>query len=313
MSLRYLLAFGLVIGYGQIIANESLAQYNQPAYQYPQYKQQPMMNGPTTGPGMYQAAARMRQDQAMQPRAPMVEAPVYQAPQNGFTAPPPLAPSMVAPNYDQGGCDACSGGSQVGNDYFGCGDACCEADACCESDRYLRVFGGWNWLQDMELAFQTAQRGRVGFNDGWAIGGAIGKYMTENVRRELEFTYRNNTAESIFTPAPVPIDGLLNCYSLMGNLVYEMPGLQIAGLKPYFGGGLGVAYVDGEFGGFGTIDDTVFAYQGFFGVDRKLSGGAKLFAEYRYFATSEVDIEGPFPSSDEYEANNLFFGLQLSR
>lgn len=330
MSIRSLLAISCCL----IVANESLAQYQQPAYQYPQFQQQPMMNAAVNAPGMYQAAARMRQDQAMQPPAPMMQAPVYQAPQNGFTAPPQLAPSMVAPScgsdymghgscgcgggngyqgYDQGGCDSCAGGSQVGQDYFDCDASGCGASAECGCGRYLRVFGGWNWLQDVILQIQTAQQFRLGFNDGWAIGGAIGQYMTENSRRELEFTYRHNTIDGVLTPTPLPLDGHLNCYSLMGNLVYELPRLQIAGLKPYIGGGVGVAYVDGEAVGFGTVDDTVFAYQGFFGVDRQLSGQAKLFAEYRYFGTSEFDIEGPFPSTDEYQANNLFFGLQLNR
>jgi opacity protein-like surface antigen len=312
------------------MGGESFAQY-EPYTQYQQHQtnysnQQPVMVGQNrmaqpSYPQMLHASHRMRQDQAVaQPRQPMMmEAPVYQqaAPQ---TAAPPLVPSMTAPtcgaNNDPGcGCADSYCGNQVGGDYFSgsCGDECC--NSCC-SDRYLKVFGGWNWLQDLDTNFQTAAQtpGRLSFNDGWAIGGAIGKCMTQNSRRELEFTYRNNTADSISIPAILPVTGVINCYSLMGNLVYDLQGLTVAGFKPYVGGGLGVAYVDGSFalGGI-TIDDTVFAYQAFAGVDRQLSARAKLFAEYRYFGTSEVEIGGFPPTADEYQANNLFFGLQLNR
>jgi opacity protein-like surface antigen len=206
-------------------------------------------------------------------------------------------------------------GQGVGANYFGgsnCG-SCNDAYGC--SDRYFRVFGGWNWLQDMDVNFQsTSGTDRATFNDGWAIGGAFGKYITQNTRRELEFTYRNNTPDVIFIPGPAPVDGVVNCYSIMGNLIYEMPGLQAGGFKPYFGGGLGIAFVEGEMGGGAiTIDDTAFAYQGFVGVDRQLNASTKFFAEYRYFGTSDIDIIAFIPTTDRYQTNNLFFGLQFSR
>jgi opacity protein-like surface antigen len=304
MSIRILLTMGCSL----IMASESLAQYNQPTPQYQHYQQQPNMNGPAT----YHASARLRQDQAVtqatQPRATVMEAPVYQAPQAGNAVPPPLVPSMVAPSYNQG----IPNGNQVGQNYLDSSDGCCEGETSCGPDRYLRLFGGWNVLEDVEFALQSAQQGEASFNDGWAIGGAIGQYRRENIRGELEFTYRNNTVDSVLTPSPAPLDGLINCYSPMGNLVYES-GMQMGGFKPYFGGGLGIAFLTGELVGFANIDDTVFAYQGFIGVNRQLSSEAKLFAEYRYFATSEFDIDGLVSTSDEYQASNLFFGLQLSR
>jgi opacity protein-like surface antigen len=213
-------------------------------------------------------------------------------------------------NFQNRSCD-----QNVGANYFGgsnCGDSC---DPCGCSDRYFRVFGGWNWLQDMDVNLQSTAGGdRATFNDGWAIGGAFGKYITERTRRELEFTYRNNTPDAVMVPGPVPVDGVINCYSIMGNLIYELPGLQAGGFKPYFGGGLGIAFVEGEMGGGAiTIDDTAFAYQGFFGVDRQLNASTKLFAEYRYFGTSDIDIMAIVPTTDNYQANNLFFGLQWSR
>jgi opacity protein-like surface antigen len=326
MSRTFFAAIGCCI----MLASEGSAQYQQPVYS-PQG--QPLRTWSGVGGATQNFYGQTLPNVQTQPTTSLsrASAPIRQDQASGNPTQAQMAPAMGAPRCDmndqgyRAGCQSCdhpgnfqnstSSCDGVGSNYFAqnqCGTGC---DSCGGCDRYFRVFGGWNWLQEMDVNFQSTAGGdRATFNDGWAIGGAFGKYITERTRRELEFTYRNNTPDAILVPGPVPVDGVINCYSIMGNLVYELPGMQLGGFKPYFGGGLGIAFVDGNLAGDDmTIDDTAFAYQGFVGVDRQLSAQTKMFAEYRYFGTSSIEIDAFVPLTDNYQTNNLFFGLQFSR
>ncbi len=186
--------------------------------------------------------------------------------------------------------------------------------------RYFRVFGGWNFLDDMEAALGTAAApADFEFRDGWVIGAAIGDYVSCNLRRELEFTYRHNSGDTAYIGRqPIgDIDGSIQAYSVMGNLVYELNNLNLAGFRPYTGGGIGIAFVDGNFNVLGdnySIDDAAFAYQVFGGVDRQISHNARAFVEYRYFGTSDIEIVGPVATTeDKYVAQSLLFGIHFQR
>jgi len=191
---------------------------------------------------------------------------------------------------------------------------------CCPS-RYLRVFAGWNVLENQrDIPFGTAnQTMDVDFRTGWGMGGAIGKYMTPNLRRELETAYRHNSGDTASMNGNVmgDVDGNVRAYSGMGNLIYDFNQVPLAGFTPYIGGGIGVGVVEGNFSGGGenfTIDDTVFAYQGIAGVQRSLNCNVKMFAEYRFFGTDKVDVVGTNSTSrHNYAAHNVFLGFQFQR
>lgn len=228
------------------------------------------------------------------------------------TAPNPMPiTSALAGNSGSGSCD--SGCAAP----VGCAPACGD---CCP-DRTLRVFGGWNLLENMDVAIGAqAIPAELDFNPGWAMGGAIGKYITCNLRRELEFTYRHNTPAAVQFPgggSDDDIEGSIRAYSVMGNLVYEAPQLRLGQFQPYVGTGLGVGVVDANMPYAGdnyTIDDTAVAYQGFLGFQRDIGCRAKFFAEYRMFGTDDVDIVGPTATTrDNYLAHNILFGLQINR
>jgi len=179
-----------------------------------------------------------------------------------------------------------------------------ETDACCASGQEegcynLRVFGGWNFLG-----------GDRDFNRGWALGGAVGRSISNHGRVELEFTYRHNAGDQT-----AGVVGNLNSYSLLSNYIHEMKQLQLAGFTPYIGGGVGVSLINGSFQDNMlplSVDDPAFAYQGIAGVAKKISRRAEIFGEYRYFGTTRVDFSGPFSSERAaYSAENVLIGLQL--
>jgi len=232
-----------------------------------------------------------------------------------ITAPiPPINPMPISSALSAG-CDSPNCGT-------GC-DTGCAPSVCCDGcpDRFLRVFGGWNQVENMDVALGTAGiPAELEFNPGWALGTAIGKYMTPNLRRELEFTYRHNTPDSVqFGGGNFDDDiaGNLRAYSVMANLVYELPNLRIGQFQPYLGTGIGLGVIDANLvhgADNYTIDDAAVAYQGFVGFQRDVSARAKLFAEYRMFGTDKVDVVGPLVTTREnYLAHNILFGIQISR
>lgn len=226
--------------------------------------------------------------------------------------------SLENPTMQRTGCK-----SNCNEGYFSpeqCAGKC--YNNCCFDDcgRYFRAFGGWNWLDSLETEAGNPQvPGVAESNDGWGMGTAIGKYITPLVRRELEFSYRHNSAAEIGFPmlAPIPLDGNVRSYSIMGNLIRELNIGNQWRLTPYVGGGVGIVFVDGNMTGGGddyVIDATAFGYQGLAGVGRQIGARTTAFAEYRYLGTSNIDIAGPAATTaDRYSAHNLFFGLQFHR
>ena len=88
--------------------------------------------------------------------------------------------------------------------------------------------------------------------------------------------------------------------------------LKIGKSTLYTGGGIGAIYGDIHLVSPppSASDDTAFAYQGIFGVDRELRNGMKGFVEYRYLA-AEFDFDDG--DDFDYDAQNLFFGVEFRR
>ncbi|HMO15323.1 MAG TPA: outer membrane beta-barrel protein [Pirellulaceae bacterium] len=227
--------------------------------------------------------------------------------------------TLDEPVADQAQHQAANHHPHVGENYFGhngCGHSC---DSCYSCDtgcacRYARFFGGWNLADDMGATLGTAQLpGEVSFNEGWLLGTALGVQFGRNWRREIEFTYRHNSGDqTLFGGQAIgPVDGSIQAYSLMGNLVYEMNNLNLGALRPYVGGGIGIVFVNANLNtimGPLAINDTTGGFQGFTGVERQISSNARAFAEYRYFLTSRIS-----GTDDNYAAHGIIFGLHFSR
>jgi opacity protein-like surface antigen len=64
-----------------------------------------------------------------------------------------------------------------------------------------------------------------------------------------------------------------------------------------------------------VLDDgkTVFAYQGIAGVNDAITDNLSLNAEYRYFATADVDVQSGTVKSDvEYRTHNILAGARYT-
>jgi OOP family OmpA-OmpF porin len=152
---------------------------------------------------------------------------------------------------------------------------------------YLGGGGGVNLKRDADV-------GRINdtieFDLGW-IGLARGGYDYGNGwRTELELGFRDNDVDKV---DGVNGSGSVNNLDMMIDVLYEFETGTM--FRPYLGIGLGgsrVSYDGVSPIGNSRIDDAdwVFAYQGIAGTNIEVTPNVAFFADYRYLATDEPDL-----------------------
>ena len=134
---------------------------------------------------------------------------------------------------------------------------------------------------------------------------AIGRRIRRRVRAEYELSYRNATFDEAglllngVDQGSTNLDGQLNIYRSMGNLLFDLnPGGRF---NAYFGGGLGVGFVDLDATEPTTpitarLQGSSWMYQGIFGISGKINQRAELFVDYRYFGTDSIEFDAGTPA-----------------
>jgi outer membrane protein OmpA-like peptidoglycan-associated protein len=158
---------------------------------------------------------------------------------------------------------------------------------------YAAIEGGAGWVGGEQLFQATATTGVIGasatydagFDTGWAVFGTLGYAFTNNFRAELEVGYRHNEIESLRELAPVattlPSDGDLSEFTVMANLLYDIP--LGSRLMLTVGAGVGADQANLDIAALGFDDDEwVFAYQGIAGLSYAIGDQTQLFVNYRY-------------------------------
>jgi hypothetical protein len=238
-----------------------------------------------------------------------------------------------------GGCGDCGGG--CGGD---CGGGGCGCDSCCQtSDRYFSLFGGWNDFSDLSAEASiagtqipaTQATADIGTDDGYLLGGAIGRRISCHLRGEFDATYRNNSLTDITVNATTTgaqtnvlntaIDGRVNMYTSMTNLYWDF-GQDCSAFRPYVGIGAGVAFFDVEAQATGVnvgLDTSSAAFQGIIGASWKTQNCTEWFAEYRVLEADEPELgvqfddgagnAGQVNANLNIQANSAVFGIRFSR
>ncbi len=187
-----------------------------------------------------------------------------------------------------------------------------------DGQTYVTVQGGVAQQEGHDFITGGGAKVETEMKDGYVVVGAIGRQYG-NIRAELEGSYRANDVDSHKVGAATLAGsrGETTVLAGMGNLYYDIP--TGGALTPYLGVGAGVAEV--EFENYGTnatgtvLDDsdTTFAYQGMAGLNYALNGNLSLNAEYRYFATSDAEVQSGTRTSDvEYQAHNIIAGARYT-
>lgn len=118
----------------------------------------------------------------------------------------------------------------------------------------------------------------------------LGYGYSNNLRSELELSYRKNDIESVGTSSG---SGDFTTITPMLNLMYDFKGM--GAWTPYVGAGVGMAHIDIDGarpvdGVTASGDEWAWAYQGIAGVGYQLNNNLGLFADYRFLDTSEVNF-----------------------
>ena len=122
---------------------------------------------------------------------------------------------------------------------------------------YVSLFGGVSWLEKVKTDYQfdgntLNYEANTDTDIGFIVGGAAGTHLTDDLRVELEVAYSENKGDSIdFTNgggAQTEYDGYskFGILTFMANIWYDVPLSEE--LKPYIGGGAGVAIIDANVG-----------------------------------------------------------------
>lgn len=185
---------------------------------------------------------------------------------------------------------------------------------------YVSGYFGGNEADDADIRVGGFATGDVGYSDGYAFGATAGFSPFENIRGEAEFAYRENDV------------GLLNgggnnggdvsSWALMVNGFYDFDDIGRSldlgtAITPYVGGGIGLASVswNGVTDGgapFADDDTLLFAYQLGGGLAIGLFDEWSLSLDYRYFATTdpELDLVGGGSFETEYQNHTVSIGVR---
>ena len=175
---------------------------------------------------------------------------------------------------------------------------------------YLSLGGGITLPTDSDFSGAVISTS-ADLDAGWVGSGAIGYKFSNDIRAEFELSNRSSDVDAL--SAASNGSGEIGVGSAMGNVLYNFRGESA--FTPYLGLGIGLASVDVDgvqpVGGSVLDDsDSVFAYQGIVGLGYRLGGRTQLFADYRYFATSDSSLSTRANVSvdSDYADHTFFFG-----
>jgi len=186
---------------------------------------------------------------------------------------------------------------------------------------YVTVIAGY-----LDLQTQSVGGLELEYDDGFAVGGALGRRINRFLRLETEYLYRENDFEGLADATGVGTTSIgdLTSHTVMVNGFLDLP-IGNGRIVPYIGAGAGVSGIDSELvqqsdSGLNDFEvgnfDSTFAFQWMAGVSVRTIANAEFFAEYRYFEANDpsfdlITLTGSSVVDAEYANRNVFIGLRM--
>ncbi len=193
---------------------------------------------------------------------------------------------------------------------------------------YVGAFGGATWFTENGADFTyenggPSEDGEISLDTdtGFLVGGVLGyNWAGTGLRTELELSYSqanldgfdvdwDNGNVQVIDP---DFDGDVSVTYLFGNLWYGFGDmLNMGGISPYIGGGLGVGFVNIDIDSIGGVDldasgdETGFAYQLGGGLMWNLADNVALDLGYRWRGVMLEDYE------DDLNSHNVLLGINF--
>ncbi len=170
-------------------------------------------------------------------------------------------------------------------------------------DFYVEYSAGGSYVPNQRLVNANPStvniEGRTDGSFGFNFGGAIGKRVHENIRGELQLSYRQNEVDRMPIKAQrPPAQGNIGLLAIMANGYFDYD-LGI-GIVPYVGAGIGwgrlAVDVKNKSDFAGPLqtnvegNDSVFAWALMIGGFYPISESIDLSLGYRYIATTDADV-----------------------
>jgi outer membrane protein OmpA-like peptidoglycan-associated protein len=159
-----------------------------------------------------------------------------------------------------------------------------------DKGNYVSFGAGWNYQQN-NVFKSGLGRDQTDFDSGYVGTVAIGHAWGQNMRTELEGSYRHNDISSIKGTGATGGSGDFHSWNAMVNEYYDFH--NRTNWTPYVGAGVGASFqsahhIGNAFAPGTTIDDTdtEFAYQGIAGVDYWTTQHSAWGVRYNYFGTT---------------------------
>lgn len=184
---------------------------------------------------------------------------------------------------------------------------------------YLELQGGGSFWEDADISVSGIGSGRVEFDDGWNAGGALGFRIFEMLRLEAHASFRKADLDTVNVgPVSLSGDGFAGAAAFLGNAYFDIP--FPLPIKPYVGGGAGVALFSADVDG-NEVDvddeDTKFAWNLMGGVFVPLFRHFELDLRYRYITSDDPKVDAEFlglgegTAKAEFEAHEVVGALRI--
>lgn len=178
---------------------------------------------------------------------------------------------------------------------------------------YLTGSIGWDSPRDADYT-EPGLRGNIELDSTLSYGAGVGRIFTPYIRAEIEISQREADLASIDTSdgGSAGLNGEFATRAFMLNGYYDFT--RQKRWNPYLTAGLGFMDHDVEVDSIAGIsltgasaDDTVLGYQIGGGLEFRYTRQARLFGDYRYFGSDDVEFDG---SEMEYNAHEFRAGLR---